>query len=284
MAAALGIAAALADDRWLAGIASLFAAIGTAIFFTAERAFRESDRHASDLRERVVVLEAELAAERDSHDVLDATMAVPATTAATPTAAADAEAAEPAAEPAPAAAAATPPAPTEVGPESVLADFAAAARAASLNDPITGLFNEQFFLVTLESRISAARRHLRPVAVVLLDVAEGLRDNTGPMAVDPAIVAIGLRSTLREADTACRLPNGQFALILEDTPENGAVWTVERVRRTLAATHPNLTLWAGVACYPAHAFDAGEILERAELALVAAREWRQDRIEVATSE
>jgi GGDEF domain-containing protein len=97
-------------------------------------------------------------------------------------------------------------------------------------------------------------------------------------------VAAGIKVTLRDADTACRLDDGRFALILEDTPENGAVWTVERVRRALATEHPGQTLWAGISCYPAHAFDAGELLERAGLALAAAQEWHQDRIEVATSE
>jgi two-component system cell cycle response regulator len=168
-------------------------------------------------------------------------------------------------------------------PTGVLADFAAAARAASLTDPLTGLFNEQFFLVTLESRISAARRHLRPVAVALLDVAEGVRDGN-PEPLDPVLVANGLRTTLREADTACRLSDGRFALVLEDTPENGAVWTVERLRRHLVSMHEHQTLWAGVACYPAHAFDASEILERAAAALAAAKEWQQDRIEVATTD
>jgi GGDEF domain-containing protein len=67
-------------------------------------------------------------------------------------------------------------------------------------------------------------------------------------------------------------------------PENGAVWTVERIRRALAGTHSGHTLWAGIACYPAHAFDAWELFERADQALVAAREWQQDRIEVATSD
>ena len=171
----------------------------------------------------------------------------------------------------------------EVDPTVVLADFAAAARAAAMTDPQTGLFNEEFFLVTLESRISAARRHLRPVAVALLEVAEGVRGGE-PTPVPPTIVAEGLRLTLREADTACRLPDGRFALVLEDTPENGAVWTVERVRRTLATENPGQTMWAGVACYPAHAFEAGEVLGRAVLALEAAKEWRQDRIEVATAE
>lgn len=154
---------------------------------------------------------------------------------------------------------------------------------AALTDTATGLFNERFFRVTLETRVSAARRHLRPVAVVLLQVSDGVRDGT-PSPTAPAVVAGGVRETLRDADTACRLDDGRFALILEDTPENGAVWTVERIRRALAANHSGQTLWAGIACYPAHAFDAWELYARAARALEAAREWHQDRIEVATAE
>jgi GGDEF domain-containing protein len=153
----------------------------------------------------------------------------------------------------------------------------------SLTDASTGLFNEQFFRVSLDTRVSAARRHLRPVAVVLVQVAEGVREGA-PSPVAPDLVAEGVRATLRDADTACRLDDGRFALILEDTPENGAVWTVERVRRALALERPGQTLWAGIACYPAHAFDAWELFDRAANALEAAREWHQDRIEVATAD
>lgn len=152
----------------------------------------------------------------------------------------------------------------------------------ALTDPATGLFSESFFQVSLDSRIAAARRHLRPVAVVLIDVVEGISDGT-PSPAAPHVVAEGIRMTLREADTPCRLQNGLFALLLEDTPENGAIWTVERIRRRLITLQPGLTLWAGVACYPAHAFNAEEIVGAAELALQSAREWRQDRIEVATT-
>jgi GGDEF domain-containing protein len=154
---------------------------------------------------------------------------------------------------------------------------------ASLTDDATGLFNEQFFRVSLDTRVSAARRHLRPVAVVLVQVSQGVREGA-PEPVAPDLVAEGVRATLRDADTACRLDDGRFALILEDTPENGAVWTVERVRRALAVVRPGQTLWAGIACYPAHAFDAWELYDRAEKALEAAREWHQDRIEVATAD
>ncbi len=160
------------------------------------------------------------------------------------------------------------------------ADFGEETDSDPLIDQSTGLFSENFFLVALESRIAAARRHLRPVAIVILEVVEGLPGND-PVPTEADVVTEAIKATLREADTACRLRNGDFALLLEDTPENGAIWTVERIRRYLADRTANLTLWAGVACYPAHAFGPNEVLEAADTALEAAREWRQDRIEVA---
>ncbi|MFV0522941.1 MAG: diguanylate cyclase domain-containing protein [Acidimicrobiales bacterium] len=166
-----------------------------------------------------------------------------------------------------------PAAPEDVTPAGGAADGA-------LVDPDTGLFGEEFFRVVTESRIAAARRHLRPVSLVLVEVVEGLP--AAPTPVDSRTVSTSITTTLREADIACRLHNGYFALLLEDTPENGAIWTVERIRRHLAETTAGKTLWAGVACYPAHAFSHAELVAAAENALVAAREWQQDRIEVAT--
>ena len=158
----------------------------------------------------------------------------------------------------------------------------ASASSNTLTDHSTGLFSQEYFDVALDARLSAARRHLRPVAVVLIEVVEGLADGS-PRAAAPRIVADSVSATIRDADTACRMTDGRFGLVLEDTPENGAIWTVERIRRHLAGISTGLPLWAGVACYPAHAFDADEILTQADAALAAAREWRQDRIEVATT-
>lgn len=153
----------------------------------------------------------------------------------------------------------------------------------ALTDPVTGLFSEDYLLVALESRLASARRHLRPVAIALVDVTAGLPgENTRP--ADPKIVAEAMRNTVRDSDIACRLGDGTFGVILEDTPENGAVWTVERVRRNLVSTSGHHTLWAGVACYPAHAFDSEDLMEQVRFALTAAREWNQDRIEVAVAE
>lgn len=149
-----------------------------------------------------------------------------------------------------------------------------------ITDEETGLYAEHYFLANVEQRVSAARRHLRPVAVALIEVVENPADK--PVShVDPNEVTEALIETLREADTACRLDDGRYALILEDTPENGAIWTVERIRRRLGEQLDDVTVWAGIACYPANGFDGPEVLDRAREALEQAREWRQDRTEVA---
>ncbi len=155
-----------------------------------------------------------------------------------------------------------------------------------ITDP-TGLFSEDYFKIAVETRVSAARRHLRPVAIVLFDVVQGVRSGT-PTRVAPEPVVQAIRTTLREADTACRLADGRFGFVLEDTPEDGAIWTVERLRRALtdgneAERDAVQTRWAGIACYPAHAFSASETLAKAQAAFEAAKDWPQDRIEVATS-
>lgn len=156
-------------------------------------------------------------------------------------------------------------------------------QADALTDSSTGLYSEGYFTVALEARIAAARRNLKPVAVVVMEVIEGLGSGL-PHPADPAKVAASITDTIREADTACRLMDGGYALVLEDTSENGAIWTVERIRRHMAASDPGLTMWAGVACYPAHGFTTDEVLDRADIALDMAREWRQDRIEIATAD
>ncbi len=155
----------------------------------------------------------------------------------------------------------------------------AATGAALLNDPESGLRSEAYLRVALESRLASARRHLRPVALALMATTE---ESDGGDAVRQ--MTESLLETIRDSDIACRMNEGIFAVILEDTPENGAVWTVERVRRNLVSHFGHHTLWAGVACYPAHALEADELLTQSQIALLAAKEWNQDRIEVAASE
>ncbi len=151
---------------------------------------------------------------------------------------------------------------------------------ASLLDPSSGLFSQPFFLAALSWRVIACRRVLRPLAFAQVEVVDGLPDGQ-PTPSDPRVVSKMIRATLRTSDVAARLGDGTYALMLEDTPEDGAVWAVERLRRSLATRPGGRVLRAGVACYPGHALTPTDIVVAGQTAFATAREWPQDRIEVA---
>jgi len=151
---------------------------------------------------------------------------------------------------------------------------------ASLLDPSSGLFAQPFFLATVSWRLIACRRVLRPLALALFEVVDGLPD--GPIVPsDPNVVTAMIKATLRTSDIAARMADGSYGLMLEDTPEDGAVWAVERLRRSLGSKTGSRVVRAGVACYPGHALTPTDILHSANSAFATAREWPQDRIEVA---
>ena len=141
----------------------------------------------------------------------------------------------------------------------------------ALRDADSGLLNEAYLRAALPNRVATARRALRPLSL-------------GLISIDAAVatqLTYALLDTLRESDTACRMDDGTFAVLLEDTPDTGATWTIERVRRLLTDQAIEVPMWAGIASYPAHALESDDLLRLAELALHDARLWDSSRIEIA---
>lgn len=160
-----------------------------------------------------------------------------------------------------------------------------AADEEPLLDDATGLLDGRYFEPALQSRVAAARRLLRPVTIVLLQLDPDRRVGTDEREATTGAFAAVLRQTLREADTACRIDESRFGLILEDTPEGGGVWAAERIRAGFArGGGPVQLLSAGVAAYPSHALDADELLDRAERALTRARASGRGQVEVAAAD
>lgn len=183
-------------------------------------------------------------------------------------------------------------APIDLTPPADLAESVAAPAAARppegpgdaaddevVHDVVTGLFSQVFFEASLEKRVSASRRGLRPLSVAVIEVEV---DVTGPEphTADPHPVAEAMVAVFRDADTVARDDAGLFLVLLEDTPENGAVWCLERLRRRISETMPGHTTRAGLSCYPAYGFSGPQLVAQARAALELAREWPQDRIEV----
>ncbi|HVE46702.1 MAG TPA: diguanylate cyclase [Acidimicrobiales bacterium] len=145
-------------------------------------------------------------------------------------------------------------------------------QAHSLVDKETGLPDGRFLELAIEGRIAAARRHLWPVTIVLLEV--GLRPECVEVdEQDRALIEFAtlLRRALREADVVCRTSRTGFALVLEDTAEEGGVWVAERVQIAMAQEGGGARrLTAGVASYPIHGLHADHVLARSQAALTRA--------------
>ena len=142
-----------------------------------------------------------------------------------------------------------------------------------LRDPRSGLLTEAYFDVAVPERVAMARRGLRPLSLVLV------RCSGAPLR-SPESAAL-VRACLRASDTACQRGRDELGLVLEDTPEDGAVWTAERLRRDLEGTGEDVAVWAGIATYPAHSLDAAGLVAAAAEALEDAARWPGSRIEVA---
>lgn len=132
-----------------------------------------------------------------------------------------------------------------------------------VSDPATGLFSEAMLRAVLPSRVATARRTLRQLGLVLVSVTDG---------PSPEQVAAEVLGAIRDSDMAARLSDGTVALVLEFTPSEGCLVVVERLQARLGADHPGAHVRAGVACYPAHAVSAEELVTVAEQALARAQD------------
>lgn len=115
---------------------------------------------------------------------------------------------------------------------------------SSDRDAITGAHNRRYAEDRLTTEVSAALRHQRALAVVLLDVDKfrAINRKHGHISGDVVLrhVAESLRPALRAEDVFSRYGGDEFLLILRETGAFEAGATAERLRRALCQS-PVLT-------------------------------------------
>ena len=109
-------------------------------------------------------------------------------------------------------------------------------RVANL-DPLTGLFNQQYFHNALAQEIPRARRHKKEFALVMLDLRGFRKINaTVGLEVGDAFlrqVAAALKSGLRGNDVVCRYLGDRFALLLPEVNAEGMAAVEEKLRQSI---------------------------------------------------
>jgi diguanylate cyclase (GGDEF)-like protein len=149
------------------------------------------------------------------------------------------------------------------------------------HDALTDLPNRALLHDRLEQAVRGATRNNRPMALLVMDLDgfKRINDTLGHHAGDRVLqhVAARVRAALREADTVARLGGDEFALVLPSTDVNGAVLAAQKVlqeiARPLFIERQPLAVGAsiGVACFPDHGASAEALLQRADVAMYAAK-------------
>ncbi|HEX7169123.1 MAG TPA: GGDEF domain-containing protein [Acidimicrobiales bacterium] len=119
---------------------------------------------------------------------------------------------------------------------------AAAERALSRLDALSGLMNARAFYEQAEAERRRAVRYRTPTTVAYLDIDDfkQVNDELGHAAGDDVLAATAevLTESLRDVDIVARLGGDEFALVLPGTDEAASAVALDRVHgalRTLAA-------------------------------------------------
>lgn len=159
-------------------------------------------------------------------------------------------------------------------------------------DGLTGVCNRRWFLTLGTTELARARRHARPLSLALLDIDHFKRvnDTHGHHAGDRVIQRIVelVAAELRTTDVLARVGGEEFALLLPETPVEGARICLERIRARIEALPIEIgpvalamSVSVGVTC--THADDASveAVMARADEGLYAAKHAGRNRVEVA---
>jgi diguanylate cyclase (GGDEF)-like protein len=156
-------------------------------------------------------------------------------------------------------------------------------------DQLTGLPTRVLFADRLEQAISAGSRAGTPVAVLILNLDQfgQFNDTLGHPIGDMLLreVAARLRSVVRRAnDSVARIGGDEFAILMSGSRVSDAQRVAEavaralEVRMTLDGHIVDVRASIGVAVCPDHGHDPGKLLQRADIAMRAAK---RDKLKIA---
>lgn len=165
---------------------------------------------------------------------------------------------------------------------SVLKQAAQRVQYLSTHDAVTQLPNRAAFRQLVMQALELAKRYQRRFAILLFDVDcfQRMNDGLGREAGDGLLREIGqrLRRQLRASDVVARLDGDEFAVLAHELTDPQDAEPV--ARKLLAAVAVPLavqgqtyrmTACTGISLYPQDADDEAALMQRAQLALRAAK-------------
>jgi diguanylate cyclase (GGDEF)-like protein len=158
------------------------------------------------------------------------------------------------------------------------------AMRLALTDPLTGLANHRSFQERVQRELIGAEARNAPFTLCMIDIDDFKRINDlfGHPVGDSVLAQVGAR--LRQNGEAFRLGGDEFALLLPARNAEEALPVAQTVLARIAALKlgdvGSVTASAGMASFPAQAFDRDELIRLADSALYWAKEHGKNRVHV----
>jgi diguanylate cyclase (GGDEF)-like protein len=162
-------------------------------------------------------------------------------------------------------------------------------------DELTGLANHRWFVETVDSEITRARRQRTSVGLLLIDIDDfkAINDGHGHLCGDLVLRELGklLRGRCRTTDLAARYGGEELAVVLPDTALEGAEELALDLRRAIAQLDIRppggrpirLTASIGVASFPECAPGREALIDTADRALYEAKRTGKNRAVAAAA-
>lgn len=168
---------------------------------------------------------------------------------------------------------------------------AALVRLAA-TDPLTGLSNRRILDNRLDEEWRRARRTRQPLSALFIDIDhfKHFNDAYGHASGDEALIAVAecISATVRRSvDVVARYGGEEFAVLLPDTPADGALVVAEKIRRRVQAQsvvesdHETIPVTVSVGCatyVPVDGANALDLLAAADRQLYAAKAGGRNRV------
>jgi len=159
-----------------------------------------------------------------------------------------------------------------------------------VSDPLTGLHNRRYLMDRMLQEMQRSDRHGEPLALAMidLDAFKPINDQFGHVLGDKVLRAVGsaITKSVRVSDIAARYGGDEFAVILPQTPAEGAMRVCERLLRNISeivlqdetGRTFRITASLGLAYYPADDVETPEdLVHSADGALYGAKRSGKNR-------